>query len=83
MITWIILKIDNVNFEYAFKFYVNMYFRKIPSVTIQNIHLFMLSHVIHACNTCVNTKREGWDKFGKMANLDYDALPTPWKTQMW
>ncbi len=49
-------KSDNVNFEYAFKFYVNMYSKNITSVTIQNIHLFMLSPIIHACNTCQHKK---------------------------
>ncbi len=51
-------KIDNVIFEYAFKFYVNTYSKKIRSVTIQNIHLFMLSPITHACNMCQHKK--GW-----------------------
>jgi hypothetical protein len=37
------LKIDNVNIEYSFKFYICMYSRKITSVIVQTIHLFMFS----------------------------------------
>jgi hypothetical protein len=35
--------INNVNFEYGFKFYVCMWSKKITSVTIQSFHLFTLS----------------------------------------
>jgi hypothetical protein len=37
------LKIDNVNFEYGFKFYVCMQSKKVTNVSVQIVHLFMFS----------------------------------------
>jgi hypothetical protein len=36
-------KFDNVNFEYGFEFYICMLSKKLISVIIQDVHLFMLS----------------------------------------
>ncbi len=46
------LKIDNVNFEYGFKFYVCMLSKKITSVIVKIMHLFMFLACSHMSITC-------------------------------